>query len=306
MPLSPNMRASLFMTVSMAGFTLNDAITKYIAESMNMGQVMLLRGTFATAFIAVLAWHQGALANLRLALEPLVLVRVLCEALATITFLIALANLPIANVSAVLQALPLGVTMGAALVYGETVGWRRWLSIAVGFVGVAIIVRPGLDGFSFYSLVTLLCVVFCVIRDLATRRIPERIPTLLVSTATAAAVTLCGGVLVVPMGGWNTPDVSTLALLAVAAGLLLIGYQFIIHAVRDGDISFVAPFRYTSLLFSILLGFVMFNDIPDLPMIIGSAIIVGSGLYMLYRERVVGRSKAASESVGPGMTVDGL
>jgi drug/metabolite transporter (DMT)-like permease len=300
------MRAALFMTVSMAGFTVNDGITKHMSEVMNMGQVMFLRGAFATFFIAALAWHQGALANLRLALQPMVLVRVGAEVLATVTFLVALAQLPIANVSAVLQALPLAVTMGAALIYGETVGWRRWLSIAAGFAGVAIIVRPGLEGFSAYSIVALVCVGFCTMRDLATKRIPENTPTLLISTVTAAAVSICGAFLVQPMGGWTPTGAFDLFLLACAAGLLLVGYQFIILAMRSGEISFVAPFRYTGLLFSILLGFVIFGDIPDLAMILGSAIIVGSGLYMLYRERVVGRSKAAAESVGPSMAPEGL
>lgn len=294
------------MAVSMGAFTMNDAITKNLSFTMNMGQVMFLRGLFATALVIVLAWRQGALSNMRLAMQPLVILRVVCEALATTTFLIALAHLPIANVSAVLQALPLGVTMGAALVYGETVGWRRWMSIIVGFAGVAIIVRPGLEGFSPYSLIALVCVGFCTVRDLATRRIPNRIPTLLISTVTTAAVSVCGAFLVIPMGGWVQPAASDLMQLAVAAGLLLIGYQFIILSLRMGDISFVAPFRYTSLLFSILLGLAFFGDIPDLAMTLGAGIIVASGLYTLYRERVVGRSKAASESVGPGMTPDGL
>ncbi|MEP9388375.1 DMT family transporter [Mesorhizobium sp. KR9-304] len=306
MPLSPNMRAAMFMTVSMAGFTVNDGVTKHMSEIMNMGQVQFLRGAFATLFITVLALQQGAFANLRLTLQPMVLVRVAGEVLATVTFLIALAQLPIANVSAVLQALPLAVTMGAALIYGETVGWRRWLSIAVGFAGVAIIVRPGLEGFSVYSLLALVCVGFCTARDLATKRIPERIPTLLISTVTALAVTVSGAFLIQPMGGWTPPSAFDLFLLACAAGLLLVGYQFIILAMRSGEISFVAPFRYTGLLFSILLGFLIFGDIPDLAMIVGSAIIVGSGLYMLYRERVVGRSKTAAESVGPSMAPEGL
>lgn len=306
MPLSPNMRAALFMTVSMAGFTVNDAITKHMSEAMNMGQVMFLRGAFATLFIAALAWHQGALANLRPTMEPMVMLRVGGEVLATVTFLIALAQLPIANVSAVLQALPLAVTMGAALIYGETVGWRRWLAIATGFAGVAIIVRPGLEGFSVYSLVALVCVAFCTMRDLATKRIPVSTPTLLISTATALAVSICGAFLVQPMGGWTPPGAFDLLLLACAAALLLVGYQFIILAMRSGEISFVAPFRYTGLLFSILLGFLIFGDVPDMAMILGASIIVVSGLYMLYRERVVGRSKAASESVGPGMAPEGL
>lgn len=306
MPLSPNMRAALFMTVSMAGFTINDGISKYVAESMNMGQLMLVRGVFASIFISFLAWHAGAFAAFRQAFQPLVLIRVATEVMATVAFLIALSHLPIANVSAVLQALPLAVTMGAALVYGETVGWRRWLSIVAGFAGVAIIVRPGLEGFSVYSLVALSCVFLCMVRDLATKRIPHTTPTLLVSTVTALAVTICGGFLVQPMGGWSPVGAVDLILLAVAAALLLIGYQFIILSMRTGDVSFVAPFRYTSLLFSILLGFFIFGDIPDLAMIVGSSIIVASGLYMLYRERVTGRSKAASESVGPAMAPEGL
>lgn len=306
MPLSPNMRAALFMTVSMAGFTINDGISKYVAESMNMGQLMLVRGLFASIFISFLAWHAGAFAAFRQAFQPLVLIRVATEVMATVAFLIALSHLPIANVSAVLQALPLAVTMGAALVYGETVGWRRWLSIVAGFAGVAIIVRPGLEGFSVYSLVALSCVFLCMVRDLATKRIPHTTPTLLVSTVTALAVTICGGFLVQPMGGWSPVGAVDLILLAVAAALLLIGYQFIILSMRTGDVSFVAPFRYTSLLFSILLGFFIFGDIPDLAMIVGSSIIVASGLYMLYRERVTGRSKAASESVGPAMAPEGL
>lgn len=306
LPLSPNMRAALFMTLSMAGFTVNDAICKHVAESMGMGQIMLVRGVFATMFITLLAWHQGALASFRAAMNTMVIVRVAAEVVATVFFLIALAHLPIANVSAVLQALPLAVTMGAALIFGETVGWRRWLSIAAGFAGVAIIVRPGFEGFSVYSLLALACVVCCAIRDLATKRIPDHVPTLMVSTLTAVAVTVVGAFLVQPMGGWRAPVAYDLMMLAIAAGLLLIGYQFIIMAMRAGDISFVAPFRYTALLFSIMLGFVVFGDVPDMPMIAGSVIIVGSGLYMLYRERVVGRSKAASESVGPGMAPEGL
>lgn len=143
------------MVVAMAGFCLNDAITKYSSQSMNMAQVMLIRGAFASLFVGLLAWQRGALARPGSMLQPLVALRVVSEAGATVSFLVALAHLPIANVSAVLQALPLAVTMGAALVFGEAVGWRRWLAIAIGFAGVLIIVRPGFEGFSIYSLAAL-------------------------------------------------------------------------------------------------------------------------------------------------------
>lgn len=294
------------MVVAMIGFTLNDAITKFSSESMNMAQVMLVRGAFASLFVGLLAWHRGALADPRAMLQPMVAVRVAGEAGATVSFLVALAHLPIANVSAVLQALPLAVTMGAALFFGEGVGWRRWLAIAVGFAGVLIIVRPGFEGFSVYSLLALTSVVCCAVRDLATKRIPHAIPTMLVSTATALAMTVLGALLLSPMGGWTPMSADATALLALAAVLVLIGYQFIIMAMRSGDISFIAPFRYTALLWSILLGLVIFGDVPDLPMTVGAAIIIGSGLYALYRERVVGRRQTAAESTGPDMAPDGI
>lgn len=290
----------------MAGFCLNDAITKYSSQSMNMAQVMLIRGAFASLFVGLLAWQRGALARPGSMLQPLVALRVISEAGATVSFLVALAHLPIANVSAVLQALPLAVTMGAALVFGEAVRWRRWLAIALGFAGVLIIVRPGFEGFSVYSLAALASVACCAVRDLATKRIPEAIPTLLVSTATALAMTIVGAVLLSPMGGWTPMTGNSTALLALAAVLVIIGYQFIIMAMRAGDISFIAPFRYTALIWSILLGLFIFADIPDLPMIIGATIIIASGLYALYRERVVGRRKIVAESTGPTMVPGGI
>lgn len=290
----------------MIGFTLNDAITKISSESMNMAQVMLIRGAFASLFVGLLAWQRGALALPGSMLQPMVAVRVAGEAGATVSFLVALAHLPIANVSAVLQALPLAVTMGAALVFNEGVGWRRWLAIAIGFAGVLIIVRPGFEGFSIYSVLALACVACCAVRDLATRRIPQAIPTLLVSTTTALAMTMLGAALLLPMGGWTPMTGKSTAFLAMAAVLVVIGYQFIIMAMRMGDISFIAPFRYTALLWSILLGLFIFGDVPDLPMILGASVIVGSGLYALYRERIVGRRKTAAESAGPDMAPDGI
>lgn len=256
--------------------------------------------------VGLLAWQRGALARPGSMLQPLVALRVISEAGATVSFLVALAHLPIANVSAVLQALPLAVTMGAALVFGETVGWRRWLAIAIGFAGVLIIVRPGFEGFSVYSLSALASVACCAVRDLATKRIPKAIPTLLVSTATALAMTIVGAALLPAMGGWTPMTGNSTALLALAAVLVIIGYQFIIMAMRAGDISFIAPFRYTALIWSILLGLFIFADIPDLPMIVGATIIIGSGLYALYRERVVGRRKIVAESTGPSMVPDGI
>jgi drug/metabolite transporter (DMT)-like permease len=294
------------MSISMAGFTFNDAITKTVSQSMNMGQVMLLRGLFATALIMLLASWRGAWRSLQDALNGPVALRAGGEVCATVCFLIALANLPLANVSAVLQALPLAVTMGAALALDEPVGWRRWLAIIAGFAGVLIIVRPGFEGFNAYSLWALGCVFFCAVRDLATSRVPSEIPSLFLSCVTSAAVTVTGAALVVPFGGWSPVSLEDTGLLFCAAVLLLFGYQFIILSMRTGEISFIAPFRYTALLWAILLGFVVFGDLPDAAMMTGAVIIVGSGLYALYREQVVDRRRPVTESTTPSMAPDGM
>lgn len=294
------------MAVSMAGFTMNDAISKFVGESLTMAQIMFIRGGFATLLVGAIAWHRGALKLPAGALDLMIVLRVGGEVLATLCFLTALAHLPLANVSAILQALPLGVTMGAALFFSEPVGWRRWLAIGAGFGGVLIIVRPGLDGFNAYSLYVLGCVFFCVVRDLATRRVKAEIPSLFITTATAGAVTVAGGALIVPYGGWHPVGANDAMLLLGAAVLVVIGYQFIIMAMRIGDISYIAPFRYTALLWAILLGYLVFGNVPDTAMTIGSLVVIASGLYTLYREQVVGRTRPVTSSTAPGMAPDGL
>lgn len=284
------------MAAAMAGFTMNDAITKSVSSEMNFGQMMLVRGVVAIAMIATLAWHQGALRPLRTLVMKPVALRVAGEVLGTVTFLAAIVHLPLANTSAIFQALPLAVTLGAALMFGEPVGWRRWLAIAAGFMGVLIIVRPGVEGFNQFSLIALISVLFCAVRDLATRRIPAQVPSLFVTLVTTVTVTVAGAIIIVPLGGWTPPSSRALGLLTLAAVLLLIGYQCVIMALRSGDISAVAPFRYSALLWAMLLGYLVFGDVPDAMMVTGAAIIVLSGLYAFYRERIRHRPVAADAS----------
>jgi drug/metabolite transporter (DMT)-like permease len=301
--LSPNIRGSLFMAVSMAVFTMNDTITKAVSSEMNFGQMMLVRGVVAIVLIAALAWHQGALRPLRTLVVKPVALRVFGEVGGTISFLAAIVHLPLANTAAIFQALPLAVTLGAALTLGEPVGWRRWSAIAVGFIGVLIIVRPGLAGFNQFTLFALVSVVFCAVRDLATKRIPAHIPSLFITLLTTVTVTLAGAAILFPLGGWTPPSSRGLGLLTLAAVLLLIGYQCVIMALRTGDISAVAPFRYSALLWAMLLGYLVFGDVPDAMMVTGASIIVASGLYAFYRERIRHRALAAEAT---GLPPDGL
>jgi len=284
------------MAVGMAGFTMNDSITKAVSSEMNFGQIMLVRGLISIVLVAALAWHQGALRPLRTLLVKPVALRVAGEVLGTVTFLAAIVHLPLANTSAIFQALPLVITLGAALMFDEPVGWRRWLAITAGFIGVLIIVRPGLSGFDQFSLLALVSVFFCAGRDLATRQIPAQIPSLFITLLTTAVVTATGVAIIGPLGGWTPPSSRALALLALAAVLLLIGYQCVIMALRAGDISAVAPFRYSALLWAMLLGYLVFGDVPDAMMVTGASIIVLSGLYAFHRERVRHRTVAADAS----------
>lgn len=306
MILSPNQRGALYMAISQAAFTLNDTLVKVATGSLGIGQIMFVRGIVATLLMGVFVWRLGHLRSMRMTMNRFVLFRIVGEIGGTVTYLIALSHMPIANVSSVFQALPLAVTMSAALFFGEQVGPRRWLAIAIGFVGVMIIVRPGLDGFSTYSLYVLVCVACCAFRDLATRRIDADIPSTFVSLLTAASVTICGLALMPLFGGWEPLTPSLIATLVGAALLVLCGYQFIIQSMRVGEISFVAPFRYTALLWAIGAGMFVFGDWPDVAMLIGAAIVVGSGVYTLYRERKVGRSRTATESTAATMAADGV
>ena len=291
------------MTVGMAAFTINDAITKAVSSEMNFGQVMLVRGLFAVVLVATLAFQQRAIRPLRsVAMMPVAL-RVAAEVGGTVAFLAAIVNLPLANTAAIFQALPLAVTLGAALVFGEPVGWRRWLAITTGFVGVLIIVRPGVEGFNQFSLFALLSVVFFAVRDLVTKRISEEIPSLFVTLLTTVTVTIAGAAILMPLGGWTPLSGRGLGLLAFAAVLVLIGYQYVIMALRTGDISAVAPFRYSALIWAIMLGYLVFGDKPDGMMLLGASIIVSSGLYAFYRERIRARPVAATTS---GLPPDGL
>jgi drug/metabolite transporter (DMT)-like permease len=301
--LSPNLRGSLFMAVSMAAFTMNDSITKLMSSEMNFGEVMLVRGLFAIVLIGALAVHQGAIRPLRTLFVKPVALRVVGEVGGTVAFLAAISHLPLANTSAIMQSLPLTITLGAAVALREPVGWRRWLAIGAGFVGVLIIVRPGVAGFNQFSLLALVSVAFCSVRDLATKRIPSQIPSLFITFLTTITVTTAGAVILFPLGGWTPPAGRSVALLALSAVLVLTGYQCVIMALRSGDISAIAPFRYTALLWALLLGYLVFGDVPDRMMVLGASIIVLSGLYAFYRERIRHREVAASAS---GLPPDGL
>lgn len=289
--LSENMRGAAYMVLAMLGFVLNDAIMKLVSSDVDLYQAIFLRGVLATAIMGFLAWRSGGFAAPRNATNKYLVLRTIGELGGTVFFLTALFNMELANAGAILQAMPLVVTLGAALILRETVGWRRYSAITVGLLGVLIIIRPGGEGFNIFSLSALAAVFCLVLRDLATRGIPRDMSSNFISFVAAAAVMIMGAIVTL-FGEWQPVSALTLLKLTASALFLMAGYYWSIQAMRFGEVSFTSPFRYTSLIWAIVLGYVLFGDIPDVPMIIGSIIVVCSGLFTLYRERKVKLSKA--------------
>jgi len=288
---SDNLRGAAYMVLAMLGFVLNDAIMKLVSSDVHLYQAIFLRGVLATAVMGVLAWRSGGFAVPRNVTNKFVVLRTIGELGGTVFFLTALFNMELANAGAILQAMPLVVTLAAALILRETVGWRRYSAITVGLLGVLIIIRPGGEGFNIFSLSALAAVFCLVLRDLATRGIPRDMSSNFISFVAAAAVMIMGAIVTL-FGEWQPVSVLSLLKLTASALFLMAGYYWSIQAMRFGEVSFTSPFRYTSLIWAIILGYVLFGDIPDVPMIIGSIIVVASGLFTLYRERQVKLSKA--------------
>lgn len=273
------------MACAMAGFTINDALAKSVTQQASVGQIMFIRGALASLLIYLVARRAGAAMSFSLLRDPLIMIRVVCEMLGSLTYLTALSLIPLANAAAILQSLPLAVTLGAAVFLREPVGWRRWAAILVGFIGVMVIIRPGVEGFTVSALYVLGSVFFAATRDLVTTRINLATPTIVVTLLTAIGNAVAGALLIPAQGGWQPVSLSMFAVLLAAAVMLFAGYQSVILAMRTGEISFIAPFRYSSMLWAIGLGILVFHDWPDPVMLAGMAIVVLSGLYTFHRER---------------------
>ncbi len=299
MALSENSRGALLMALAMAAFTCNDALVKSVTSELSIPQIMAVRGVMATALIYGVSVYMGVHLSLKAVLKPLVLLRTAFELGATLTFLTALAHIEFAAMSSIMQALPLVVTLGAAVFFGEPVGWRRWTAIGVGFAGVLLIVRPGPEGFTPIALLAVIACCFTAARDLTTKRISTEIPTLTVTFFTSLANTVLGAVLIVPMGGWDPVSTYALGHLALASVLVFAGYQAVIKAMRSGEISFIAPFRYTGLLWGLVIAVLAFDEHPNAYMLTGAAIVIGSGLYTFYRERKRSLAMAQKASAAP-------
>ncbi len=281
-----NRRGIVLMIVAMIGFIGNDTLMKLASEDMPVGQAMFLRGLSLIPVLMIAAWKNSAFQGFKVAFHPALVLRTLGDAVSAMLYISALARLPIANATAILQLVPLLSTAGAALALGEKVGLRRWSAVVIGFAAVLLIIRPGLDGFNVWSLVALLAALFVTVRDLSSRRLPPGTSSIFVSLIAAVSVTLLAGAL----GSFETwhPITARGAAYALAAGFIIAGAYFtIVSAARVGEVSVVAPFRYTIILWAILIQVVVFHTVPDAATFIGAAALVAVGTYSFLREKRV-------------------
>ncbi|MBM9593538.1 DMT family transporter [Roseitranquillus sediminis] len=300
-PPTDNLRGAALMTVSMAAFTINDTFMKSLSDELPLFQALLLRGIAVSILLAGAAWSTGAL---RMAIGRrdafFIGLRTLGEIGAAYFFITALFNAPLANMTAILQALPLTVTLAGALFLREPIGLPRLVAIVIGFFGVLLIVRPGAAGFDVYALYGVAAVMGVTIRDLATRRISAPVPSVTVALAGSLGVALFAAV---GATGTDWQPMSARATLQLGGSCLFLiaGYLLSVAVMRSGEIGFIAPFRYTGLVWALALGYLVFGDWPDEITLAGAGIVVSTGVFTLWRERRLRRRITTTAASYPGM-----
>lgn len=282
-----NLRGALLMMIGMAAFTLNDACLKALSDHMPLFQTLFLRGIGNSIVLIFLAmafgqwqWRHSSRDWRWLGL------RSFAEAIAAWLFVTALFNMQLANATAIMQALPIVMTLLGAFVLKERIGWRRIAASLVGFGGVMMIVQPGSDGFNIYSIYALATVATVALRDLAARQMSATVPSIFAAFCSATAVTVFAGIFSLSEE-WQPITVPAIWLLAGAMVMVVTGYVMSVMAMRIGEVSFVAQFRYVSLPVGLIAGWAAFGQIPAPLALWGCLTVVASGLFIFRRQRVL-------------------
>ena len=280
-----NRRGILAMSLAMAFFIANDALVKQVSATLPGFQLILIRGLMATGHIAIMAQAMGHLKNWRLMLNRMLWVRGVIDAVASMTFLTALFHLPLGNATAINLASPLFITAFAIYYFKERVTFQRGAFILLGFSGVLMVVQPASDGFNVYGVICVVATLLHAARDTLTRVISLRIPVLLITLSTAVAVSIGSGLATLTQT-WAPVTDANLLMLFGASVFLSLAYYFLIVAMRSGEMSLVAPFRYSGLLFALLIGYLVWEELPNLMAWTGILLLVVSGLMILREEHL--------------------
>lgn len=298
--MTPNLRGIVLMVGAMAGFAVEDALIKAASATVPVGQIILVIAAVGLAVFG--AWARAAGFSLwqRDAFAVPVIGRTLAEMVGTLGIVTALSLAALSTVTAILQAAPIVVVAAAALTLGERVGWRRWTAVLVGFAGVLLILRPGAEGFDPNAIWAVLGVLGLAARDIFARQIDPRLPTPVVACWGYAGVIVLSIAMTVQAGGPVWPDAIAAVQIAAATLIGLVAYWAIIEATRAGDVSIIAPFRYSRLVFGVALGVIFFGEGVTPSAVLGAVLVIGSGLYTLYRERL--RKVEGAATIPPGVT----
>jgi drug/metabolite transporter (DMT)-like permease len=289
-----NFKGILLMLIAMAGFTMEDLFMKKLSVNLSTGQILITLGFGSSLVFALMAKSKGYKLTAKIFWSKGMLIRQFAEGIAAIAFITSLTLIPLSTVAAVFQATPLVITMGAALFLGEAVGWRRWLAIIVGLIGVLIIIRPGLNSFDPNVGYVLIAVLFVTVRDLITRKLPMNVPSTIVSFQAFASLIIAGGILIF-LSDQKIVSLDENQIYFVLGGIIfgVIGYYCIVASTRIGEAGVVTPFRYSRLLFAIIIGFLFFNERPDFYTLLGASIVIMTGIYTVLRERYLARRSRA-------------
>ncbi|MEO1114034.1 MAG: DMT family transporter [Pseudomonadota bacterium] len=285
--IESNFRGIILMVLSMAAFAMADTLIKLVSEAVAPAQIMFLMMAGGSVMFCLIAKLQGARLMDRRVFAPVFLVRYLAEVVAMVGMVMALALVPLSTVGAIIQATPLLVALGAVVFLGEKVSWRRWSTIVLGFAGVLLIVQPGAAGFDALSLWAVLSMIGLSVRDLTTRMTPPDMASASLAAYSAiAALPFAMAWIVLDGDTFLPPEADWVFLISIIL-LGSLGYLLLTASIRSTSLSVVAPFRYARLLFMVIFGMVVFGERPGLSMLAGTALIVASGLYMMWRERLV-------------------
>lgn len=290
-----NFRGSLLMVLAMAGFALEDMLIKQMAANLPLGQILTILGICGGLVFSLMAWSRGLPLLTRAMTHPMVLARNAAEIFGTVFFLTAIATSPVSTASAILQASPILITLGAAAFLGEQVGWRRWSAVLFGLCGVMLVLRPGAQGVEAGSFLAVLGVIGFTIRDLVTRRVPLSTSSFVLAAYGLWLLVPTGLVMLMVAGAKPVALDPVDMMRMLAAAVIGVGAYFaVVMASRAGDLSVVTALRYSRIVFALMVGYFVFGERPDALMLSGAAMIVASGLYVLLREARLRRPSPSS------------
>ena len=291
-PQNNTLRAGLYMVITTACFVGGDTCIKLIGTTLPLGQVFCLIGFVSTIFLLIVCGQQGILKSLPMIFTRLVLWRSLFDVLGSFMFVSALMHMPLANLSSVMQSVPLVVVVVAVIFLGEKAGLARSAAVIAGFVGVLLIVKPSPQTITIYECLAVGAVIVVAFRDLVTKRIPAHVPLLIIALANAIFISL-GGFGVGTVQGFKNIEAWQWTLLLGAGLFVTISYFFIVATVRLGELSATAPFRYSEVVFAIIAGILVFDEYPDAISYLGMGLVIAAGLFAAHHEAAQTRDAKA-------------